>query len=134
MNPFDLIIYPALFLFIFVSSLFWHELCHIIGTGRLWGTIDVTGFSMQASPANLWVGGLGAGLVFSIAGGLIWAIGTHALGYLFIICGAVNLCYFPFEALFLPQWGNNWEYKLGRYTIYVGVTCTMVLLWVAFLQ
>jgi len=130
----ELFIYGLLFLFIWVSSFLIHELCHILGTSHLSGTITVDGFSMNASPANLWAGGILSGLIFSVAGVLIWTVASHALGYLFVICGAVNLIYGPFEAVFLPQWGNNAEYKLGRYNIYIGVTALMVFLWVVFLQ
>lgn len=134
MNLFDLLIYPALFLFVWVSSFLWHELMHIVGTNHLHGTITVNGFSMNVTPSNHYAGGLLSGLVFNVTGGLIWFLGSHAIGYLFIICGVVNTVYGYFEGLFLPRWGNNQEYKLGRYSIYIGVTSVMVLLWMVFLR
>lgn len=130
----DVCIYGLLFLFIWVCSFLFHELMHIFGTGHLDGMINVDGLSMDASPANLWAGGLLSGVVFSLAGVFIWFLGSHGVGYLFVICGVVNMVYGCFEGLFLPQWGNNQEYKLGRYSIYIGVTGMMLLFWMVFLQ
>ena len=129
-----LFIYSFLFLFVWVCSFLMHELMHIIGTGKLKGRIDIFGFSMSAYPAVLWAGGILSGLIFSIAGGLIWSLGSSAVGYLFLICGVVNLVYGIFEAMFLPSWGNNQDYKLGRYSIYIGVTACMLLFWMVFLR
>jgi hypothetical protein len=130
----DFIIYPLLFLFVWVNSFLFHELCHILGTGRLHGTITVDGLSMSASPAALWAGGILSGFVFSVAGGLMWLSGSHVIGYLFIICGVVNLVYGVFETMFLPSWGNNQDYKIGRYTVYIGVTAIMLFIWMVFLR
>jgi len=130
----DFIIYPLLFIFIWVNSFLFHEACHIVGTGHLHGTITVDGLSMSATPAALWAGGILSGLVFSTAGGLIWLMGSHAVGYIFLICGVVNLVYGFYEPLRLPLHGNDMDYKLGRYSIYIGVTSAMVLLWMVFLR
>lgn len=130
----EVFIYGLLFLFVWVSSFLVHELCHILGTGHLHGTITVDGLSMSATPACLWAGGILSGLVFTVAGSLIWLLGFPPVGELFIICGVVNLCYGPYEAIFLPQWGNNQEYKIGRYSIYIGVTAIMLFLWMVFLR
>jgi hypothetical protein len=135
MNLFlDVIIYGLLFLFVWATSFLMHEFCHILGSGTLHGTITINGLSMNSTPANLLSGGIGAGIVFSLAGAFIWIVATHALGYLFVICGAVNLCYGPFEACFLPRWGNDRRYKAGRYGIYIVTTIIMLLFWVVFLR
>jgi hypothetical protein len=135
MNLFlDLLIYGLLFLFVWVSSFLYHELMHIVGTGRLHGTITVDGLSMSATPANLWAGGILSGFVFTTAGVLIWVVATPALGYLFIVSGVVNLVYGVFETMFLPSWGNNQDYRLGRYSIYIGVTASMLFLWMVILR
>lgn len=135
MNLFlDVILYGFLFLFVWVCCFLMHELMHIVGTGKLKGRIDIFGFSMSAYPAALWAGGILSGTIFTIAGAFIWTIASQALGYLFIICGVVNLVYGVYETLFLPVHGNDMDYKLGRYSIYVGVTGIMVCLWMVFLR
>lgn len=131
---FDVCIYGLLFLFIWVCSFLVHELMHIIGTGHLKGTITVDGLSMSASPACLWAGGILSGIIFSVAGAFIWLLESHAIGYLFIVCGVVNMVYGVFESMFLPAWGNNQDYKLGRYSIYLGVTALMLFVWMVFLR
>jgi len=130
----DLFIYGLLFLFVWVCSFLWHELLHIIGSGRLHGMITVDGLSMSASPAALWAGGILSGTIFCIVGGLIWSLGSSAVGYLFMVCGVVNFVYGCFETMFLPAHGNDMDYKLGRYSIYVGVTGVMLLVWMVFLR
>lgn len=129
----DVILYGLLFLFVWVSSFLWHELMHL-AKNAFNGMIIVEGYSMESRPACLWAGGILSGAIFSIVGGLIWFLGAPAVGYLFLICGVVNLVYGVFETVFLQAWGNNQDYKLGRYSIYIGVTGTMVLLWMVFLQ
>ena len=135
MNLFlDVLIYGLLFLFVWVSSFLWHELFHIIGAGKLHGTITVDGLSMSATPASLWAGGILSGTIFCIVGGLIWSLGSHAVGYFFLICGVVNLVYGVYETMFLPAHGNDMDYKLGRYSIYIGVTSIMLFVWMVFLR
>jgi hypothetical protein len=135
MNLFiDVLIYGLLFLFVWVCSFLFHELCHIIGAGRLHGTITVDGLSMSASPANLMTGGFFSGAIFSFVGTLIWVLGDHPIGYIFVICGIVNVIYSIFETMFLSVHGNDLDYKLGRYTIYVGVTSIMLFVWMVFLR
>jgi len=121
-------------LFVWVSSFLWHELFHIIGSGSLHGTITVDGLSMSASSAALWAGGILSGMVFSVAGTLIWVLESHAIGYLFIVCGVVNLVYGVYETMFLSVHGNDMDYKLGRYSIYIGVTSIMLFVWMVFLR
>jgi len=135
MNLFlDVLVYGLLFLFVWVCSFLFHELFHIIGAGKLHGTITVDGLSMSASPANIATGGFFSGAIFMGTGTLIWFLESHAIGYLFIVCGVVNLVYGVFESMFLPAWGNNQDYKLGRYSIYIGVTSIMLFVWMVFLR
>lgn len=123
-------LYVLLFAFFWVLVFLFHELMHIIGTLTLHGTITVDGLSMNASPANLLAGGILAGIIFNIAGAIIWFLESPAIGYMLIICGMVNIAYAPFEYVFLPKWGNTRKYKL-RYGIYIGVTLIMLLIWMS---
>ena len=125
----EYITYPLIFLFLWITGFLWHELWHIIGTGRLDGSIYIHGLSMSASPANLLSGGLGSGLMFLLLSWLVYPYVLFTLVYMMWIVGITNIIYSVFEYRFLPYWGNDRRYKLGRYGIYVSVIVVMIILY-----
>ena len=121
------VIYCLLFLFIWVSSFLWHELTHIISTGKLQGQININGLSMTASPATLWGGGIITGLIFVTAGCLMWLMQVPKVGYLFITCGVVNIFYGVFETYCLGRISAK-RYLYGRYLVYSSTLFMMVMI------
>ncbi len=133
MYTLEYITYPLIFLFLWITGFLWHELWHIMGSGTLYGQINIHGLSMSASPANLLAGGLGSGLTFLLFALLIYPYTLLSLVYMVVIVGVVNIVYSFFENKYLPRWGNDRRYTLGRYGIYVGVVTVMVVIyWVVF--
>lgn len=129
----ELILYPVLFLYCWFTSFLWHELWHIKGKSLLHtGNIQVFKGSMAAYRDNIDVDGW-----FYLSGGLLSGLLHITLGLLIkdtilqfclLNVGFINLCYGFFEYWFLPKWGDNWKYKIGRYTIYIGVIIVMIII------
>ncbi len=132
----DLVAYALLFFFLWITSFLVHELCHIIGAGTLHGTITIDGLSMSATPANLWAGGLGSGLIYAVAGALVWLLGNHPFAWLFLTIAAVQGLYGTFEGICLPTQNgvDTEEYWLGRWTIYLCVSTAMLIYGLVFIR
>jgi len=123
-------------LFAWVLGFLLHELMHVLSQGRT-GVIYIEGLSMRATAEHYWnirffylAGGLLSGLVFIVAGVLVFFLPTLYVVWCFFTVGVVNIIYGFFECAFLPRWGNSLKYTVGRYSLYFLIICLMVgILW-----
>jgi len=132
--------YFVVFLYVWFTTFIWHEFGHGLDNHRQTGMFGKIGVSLRH--LTMWhetdgyiadmsmyflMGGLFSGLLH-IGIGLICADTIFRFG--FFTTGLVNLVYGFFEWHFLPKWGNNTKYKIGRYAIYVSLVTVMVIVWV----
>lgn len=122
----NFLLYPLIFFFVWFTIFLWHEIMHIIATGKLKGTIYINGLTISCIPCFpdrfglvRIMGGVGASLlsftlVFLTKG--FWAFSFFTLGW-------VNLCY------------GIYEYFIGvndkgeRYLLYYCVVLFCLLFW-----
>jgi hypothetical protein len=97
------------------------------------GNIHVKPLSMEVTSNVIrnkmfdFAGGLYSGVIFIFIG-IILGIVTLPFGWIFIMVGLTNFVYGIFEGKYLPKWGNNNKFKVGRYSIYIFMTLIMSLI------
>lgn len=120
-----------MFVFLWFSSFFLHEVCHGVEVyrqcgGRVWVEVDFQRLSMLVSwgkdiysPRLVWLAG---GVYCSLVLFLLAVLNTGFFCWVFLTLGWVQLCYGLYE----------WRYKIKyRYVIYVVVVLVMVVFWFA---
>lgn len=130
----EYLVYALFFVFAWISIFLWHELMHIKSQGLdATGTIHVGIASMEVTSNVIrnsminFAGGLYSGFIFTFIG-VVLGLVTPPFGWVFIMVGFTNFVYGIFEGRYLPRWGNNNKFKVGRYSIYIFMTLIMSLL------
>ena len=130
----------VLFPFVWIASFLFHEFFHvkarIIFGKNDTGEIQVFRYGFSAYREYVtndsWfflAGGLLSGTLFILIGLVLWP--NVVIRTCLFTTGAVNIVYGFFEMRFLPLWGNNQCYTIGRYSLYciTTIVCMVCLLW-----
>ena len=127
------------FLYAWFTTFIWHEFGHGLDNYRQAGKFGKIGVSIRhltmwhepegyigSMPTYFLMGGLFSGLLH-IGIGLI--CNDTIFKFAFLTAGFVNLAYSFFEWHFLPKWGNDRRYKIGRYAVYLSIVVIALIIW-----
>jgi len=127
MEMLEYLFFPLVFVFVWYTIFLWHEVCHIMATGILRGTIYVDGLGLSCIPSfpdryNVvkLCGGLGASLVsfllMFMSTMVIWQFSFFTLGWVQLVYG----CYEGFVKV---------NVRSIRYGLYVLVVLFCLVFW-----
>ena len=142
MYTLEYVTYPLIFLCLWIISFLLHEFSHGLECNRQTGQFGRIGVSIKY--LTMWhepqgniqnyslyflAGGLYSGLCFLLFSLLIYPYVLFTLVYMLWIVGVTNIVYSVYEYKYLPVWGNNRQYTVGRYTVYLSVITVMVIVY-----